>query len=112
MSTIYPQFKGIQFGFCHLSAGAEIYVNPTASIVTSVSINDQSFSGEFRKYIHSHNRDNTGFVSTRFSTRKNIGLGFGIKSHDDSFIFTPCFGVSYNFVSGNFKPFISIGFTL
>jgi len=104
----YPRFRGMQFGFCHMSASAEFAVSETMSVVPTVNLCSKSVSGEVRKYIPSSSNEN-GYISARVSTRSNLGLAIGISNFRQDFTISPCFGASYNWQTNNISPFISLG---
>lgn len=123
----YPNFHGLQFGFCRLSAGAEFDISPSVSVLPSVNVIAKSFAGEIRGYFPGrrvqcqhilldngrlvNSYSNQGFVSARLSTRGNLGIGIGMRTDENiPFLVTPSFGISYNIESGECKPFISLGF--
>jgi len=113
MSASYPYFNGIQFGLCSLSAGTEIKISPNVSLVPSVNIYNESFSGEIRRYLQKDDNSSRGFISARLSSRKNIGIGFGMTSTKNHELFAvPSFGMCYNITNECFKPFISLRFYL
>jgi hypothetical protein len=84
-------------------------VRKSISLVPSVKIGPGVFSLEARKYIVSKESEFNGFVSLRMSTRRNIGVGFGMVEQAKPFSCTPTFGVSMN-RAGVFTPFISLSF--
>ncbi len=100
----YPKFKGIQFGFCSLSAAAEYYIKKDRSILVAIKTITGSASIEHRWHI------NDSFISARVSTKLNFGLGVGLNS--EQYIFTPQFGVYVNLHDQIIKPHISIGINL
>jgi len=110
--SIYPYMKGLEFGICYGSAGAEIKISDTSSLVPIVRVSSESFACEYRRYFESGLLYQDAFWSTRLSTRKNIGFGLGVSKYNrDVGVFTPSFGVSYSVPNGTMKPFISIGYS-
>ncbi len=106
----YPRFNGFAMGFCNPIAEAEIQLSPEISLVPSVKIMYNSFALEARHYLP-YSCYYTGFVSSRFSTRGNIGIGFGIRSVEDRISVDPTLGVSMDRY-GNVNPFFSLVFSM
>lgn len=106
----YPHFRNFEFGFCNQSAGAEIMLNRSISLVPSVSILRKSFACEMRNYFTRGYQSSQGFFSVRVSTRNRVGLGFGMATNpEQKIVFAPSFGVSYDIQTERTTPFISMG---
>jgi hypothetical protein len=104
----YPEFRGFELGICQRSAGAEFMLKPRTSFVPMVNMHSDSFSCSVRRYFPKQNKEDIeAFVSVRLSSRKNASFGVGMRDK----WFSPCFGLSYNCVTDDVKPFISIGWT-
>ena len=99
---MYPYFNSIQFGLCRSSASAEFKLSPKLSILPSVNLYSNSLATGLRMYFTG--KETSGFISGRISSRNRLGFGIGISTNHTT---ESIFGVSYDWITNECKPFIS-----